>query len=112
MAAALDASRQTFDRWRYFEIAVAETVARTLIDTEKPRNLGKAARVILDEAEMVGLECRFKVKGQQGFRRYPRRRASREDQGRRTRGSPEPRSGARRAQSHISVSAHLIPGRS
>ena len=55
--AALDAGRQTFDRWRYFETAVGETVAQALIDTEQARNLGKAARVILDEAEMVGLGC-------------------------------------------------------
>ena len=65
IATALDAGRQTFDRWRYFETAVGETAARTLIDTEQARNLGKAARVILDETEMVGLEYRVNVKGQQ-----------------------------------------------
>lgn len=55
IAAALDAGRQTFGNWRYFETAIGEVAARALIDTEQARNLGKAARVILDEAEVVGL---------------------------------------------------------
>ena len=63
IAAALDAGRQTFDSWRYFETAVAEVVAQALIDTGQARNLGKAARVILDEAEMVGLGCAVNLKG-------------------------------------------------
>ncbi len=63
-AAALKAGRQTFGSWRYFETEVGETVAKALIDTEQARNLGKAARVILDEAEMVGLGYKVNVKGQ------------------------------------------------
>lgn len=58
IVAALDAGRQTFGSWRYFETNVRETVAQSLIDTEQARNLGKAARVILDEAEVVGLGTR------------------------------------------------------
>ena len=68
IVAALDAGRQTFGTWRYFETNVGETVAQALIDTEQARNLGKAARVILDEAEMVGLGYKVNVTGQQDVR--------------------------------------------
>ena len=68
IAAALDAGRQTFGSWRYFETNVGETVAQALIDTEQARNLGKASRVILDEAEMVGLGYKVNVTGQQDVR--------------------------------------------
>ena len=57
-----------FGNWRYFETNVGETVAQALIDTEQARNLGKAARVILDEAEMVGLEYSVNVEGRQDVR--------------------------------------------
>lgn len=66
--AALDAGRQTFDRWRYFETKVGEAAARALIDTEQARNLGKAARVILDETEMVGLGYEVNLEGRQDVR--------------------------------------------
>ena len=68
IAAALDAGRQTFDSWRYFETAVGQAAAQALIDTGQARNLGKAARVILDEAEMVGLGYKVNVEGQQDVR--------------------------------------------
>ncbi len=68
IAAALDAGRQTFDSWRYFESSVGEAAARALIDTEQARNLGKAARVILDEAETVGLGYAVNLEGRQDVR--------------------------------------------
>lgn len=68
IATALDAGRQTFGNWRYFETAVGETAAQALIDTEQARNLGKAARVILDEAEFAGLRYVVNLKGQQEVR--------------------------------------------
>jgi len=68
IATALDAGRQTFDSWRYFETAVGEAAAQALIDTEQARNLGKAARVILDEAEMVGLGYTVSIEGRQDVR--------------------------------------------
>ena len=68
IAAALDAGRQTFDSWRYFETAVGEAAAQALIDTGQARNLGKAARVILDEAEMVGLGYTVNLEGRQDVR--------------------------------------------
>lgn len=51
----LKSGRHTFGRWRYFETNLGEGGMRTMIDTEKALALGKAARVIIDEAEMVGL---------------------------------------------------------
>lgn len=64
----LDAGRQTFDTWRYFETNVGKAAAQALIDVEQARNLGKAARVILDEAEMVGLGYTVNLEGQQDVR--------------------------------------------
>ena len=64
----LDAGRQTFDTWRYFESKVGKAAAQALIDTQQARNLGKAARVILDEAEMVGLGSTVNLEGQQDVR--------------------------------------------
>ena len=49
-------------------VALGVTVAQALIDTEQARNLVKAARAILDEAEMVGLGYKVNVKGQQDVR--------------------------------------------
>ena len=51
----LDAGREMFGVWRHFETATAETAVQKMINTELARNLGKAVRVLLDEAEMVGL---------------------------------------------------------
>lgn len=68
IAAVLEAGRQTFDSWRYFETAVGEAVAQALIDTHQARNLGKAARVILDEAETVGLGWAVNLQGREHVR--------------------------------------------
>lgn len=48
-------TRQTFGAWRYFETQSGETAAQAMINTQQARSLGKAARVILDEAETMGL---------------------------------------------------------
>ena len=47
--------RHTFGAWRYFETSVGEEAIRSIVDVDEARALGKAARVILDEAEFVGL---------------------------------------------------------
>ena len=60
ITAALDADRQTFGSWCCFKTNVGET--------EQARNLGKAARVIIDEAEMVGPGYKVNVTGQQDVR--------------------------------------------
>ena len=51
----LKKARHTFDKWRYFEVNVGGHGISAMIDTERAFALAKAARVILDEAEMVGL---------------------------------------------------------
>ena len=52
---SLSEYRQTFDKWRYFEMAAGENAFKAMIDTERSEKLAKAARVILDEASVVGL---------------------------------------------------------
>lgn len=52
---SLSQYRQTFDKWRYFEIAAGEEALKIMIDTDRSQKLAKAARVILDEASVVGL---------------------------------------------------------
>ena len=55
IAETLQAARHTFGQWRYFEVNVGEAGMRAMIDVPHAHALGKAARVILDEAVMVGL---------------------------------------------------------
>ena len=52
---SLSQYRQTFDKWRYFEIAAGENALKAMIDTDRSQKLARAARVILDEASVVGL---------------------------------------------------------
>ena len=51
----LEDARYTFDKWRYFEANVGAHGMGAMIDTERAFALGKTARVLLDEAEMMGL---------------------------------------------------------
>ena len=51
----LEKARHTFNKWRYFEPNDGGHGFSVMIDTERAFDLAKAARVILDEAEMVGL---------------------------------------------------------
>ena len=51
----IDKGKQIFGSWRYFEKNAGEEAIRMMIDLEQAQALGKVARVILDEAEMVGL---------------------------------------------------------
>ena len=51
----LEAGQHTFGTWRYFETANAKATAQSMIDAVQTRNLAKAARVLLDEADMMGL---------------------------------------------------------
>ena len=41
---------------------------RAMIDMQQARSLGKAARVILDEAAMVGLDATFKMQAERDVR--------------------------------------------
>ena len=51
----LKKARHTFDKWRYFEANVGGRGMSAMIDTERALDLAKAARVLLDEAELMGL---------------------------------------------------------
>lgn len=53
----LEGRRQTFDSWRYFETNIGELAFSTMIDKPSAQALCKAARVILDECEIVGLHA-------------------------------------------------------
>ena len=53
----LEAGRQTFGQWRYFEVNVGDVEMQPMFDVSRAHALGKAARVILDEGIMVGLSA-------------------------------------------------------
>lgn len=57
----MDQQRHTFGKWRYFETNVGEQRFTIMADIASARALGKAARVILDEAASVGLAGKVKV---------------------------------------------------
>ena len=61
----LERGRETFGKWRYFEKNVGENGIRVMVDTELAVALGKAARVIIDEAELVGLGFSIRVDTEQ-----------------------------------------------
>ena len=55
IGSVLKSARHTFDKWRYFEANVGGHGLSAMIDTERAFDLAKAARVLLDEAELMGL---------------------------------------------------------
>ena len=55
VGSVLESACNTFDRWRYFEANVGGRGMSAMIDTDRAFALAKAARVLLDEAEMMGL---------------------------------------------------------
>ena len=55
IGAVLKGARYTFDKWRYFEANVGGRGISAMIDTDRAFVLAKAARVLLDEAELMGL---------------------------------------------------------
>ena len=48
-------TRHTFGQWRYFEANVGSRGISAMIDTDRALSLAKGARVLLDEAELMGL---------------------------------------------------------
>ena len=56
----LEKYRGVFGRWRYFEHA-AEHAMTVLVDTDRVLGLGKAARVIVDECVVAGLQYEIDV---------------------------------------------------
>ena len=61
IASVLRDHRHTFDRWRYFEASVSEDAMVALVNTDRVWELGKAARVILDECVVAGLTSEIRV---------------------------------------------------
>lgn len=58
----------TLERGRYFETNVGKRGFVALIDSKIALGLGKAARVLLDEAEMMGLGYSVRLKARQRVR--------------------------------------------
>ena len=63
----LERARHTFDKWRYFEANVGGRGMSVMIDTQRAFDLAKTARVLLDEAEMMGLGYSVDIKATQRF---------------------------------------------
>lgn len=70
----IEQGRQIFGGWRYFEQNVGGKGMVAMIDTARAHALGKAARVILDEAEMVGLRGTVKMDAKENVRIAGQRR--------------------------------------
>ena len=58
-------ARHIFGKWRYFEVDVGAPGINAMIDTDRALSLGKAARVLLDEALLMGLGYSLRIKGDQ-----------------------------------------------
>ena len=61
IGSVLKKERRTFGEWRYFEASVSGYGISAMIDTERAFVLAKAARVLLDEAELMGLGYSFDI---------------------------------------------------
>ena len=59
VAILFEQKRHAFGAWRYFERNAGEGGPKALVDIAAARDLGRAARVLLDEAEVVGLRSGF-----------------------------------------------------
>ena len=55
VGSVMEDARHTFGQWRYFEVDVGGHGISAMIDTDRAFSLAKAARVLLDEAELMGL---------------------------------------------------------
>ena len=55
VGSVLKKAQHTFGKWRYFEANVGGRGISAMIDTDRAFALAKAARVLLDEAELMGL---------------------------------------------------------
>lgn len=75
VGSVLKKARYTFDKWRYFEANVGDLGMSAMIDTDRAFVLAKAARVLLDEAELMVLGYSVTIKAsrkltQAGGRRH------------------------------------------
>ena len=60
--AALRKARHTFGLWRYFEANVDAPRTKAMLETNRAFDLAKAARVLLDEARLVGIQYSIDIK--------------------------------------------------
>ena len=67
VVSVLKGARHTFDRWRYFETNVGSHSISAMIDTKRAFALAKMARVLLDEAEIMGLDYSIDLEVRHGF---------------------------------------------
>ena len=58
----LEQGRHTFEKWRYFETNVGEEAMLAMVNYKRAFALAKAARVIVDEGEIAGLDGEVEVK--------------------------------------------------
>ncbi len=65
IGAVLKNARHTFDKWRYFEANDQGRSISAMVDTERTFAVAKAARVILDEGELMGLDYSLKLSARQ-----------------------------------------------
>lgn len=76
IAGVLEDHRHAFDKWRYFEKQGSEEAILALVHTERVWELGKAARVIVDECVVAGLtyetdnDTTIHVTSDQGVEKY------------------------------------------
>ena len=75
IGAVLKNARYTFDKWRYFEANDQGRSISAMIDSERTFALAKAARVILDEGELMGLDYSVKLKARQTVTESGRKRS-------------------------------------
>ena len=69
----MEESRYLFDKWRYFDSSIGGDTIKAMIDRKRSFRLGKAARVLLDEAETVGLTYRVTLATNAQIRRRSER---------------------------------------
>lgn len=63
----LERTQDTFGKWRYLEESVAEAAIGAMVDYDRSIMLGRIARILLDEAEIVGLGYSAELKIKQEF---------------------------------------------
>ena len=61
----MEEERQTFGSWRYFERSAGGRGMSAMINPTRALEMAKAARVILDEAEILGLSGRVAIEARQ-----------------------------------------------
>ena len=64
----MERARQVFGAWRYFERDIGESGLMAIADLNRAQALSKAARVILDEATIVGLGGTVKMNATRNVR--------------------------------------------